>query len=277
MRKRALAFILAATPGASRAAEIVVVAPPAAGAPYQEALRGVCDALGACPPVLEASDDRLELPQDVRVVIALGGRAARRRYPARAALVTALAPGYDARPLASEGAVVRVRLAYSPREFVRRLKAAKPGAVRLALLWATPVSGRYAASVVQEGAREGMTVESVEVPEPDELPALLRSIPAGDAVWLAPDPELITPTAFDTVREYARSLGAVFFSPAPGLAARGADPALAPAFREAGLRAAEEARELLAGRRPDADSYPGGEPAAAPVLLVSTRAHAAQP
>lgn len=75
-----LAVIAAAACLNARASEIVVVEPESLMPPYQEALKGVCDALGACPAVLTPSED---LPKDARVVIALGGRAARRRYPAK--------------------------------------------------------------------------------------------------------------------------------------------------------------------------------------------------
>jgi ABC-type uncharacterized transport system substrate-binding protein len=277
MKTRALAFLLAAAPGPAAAAPVVVVAPETGAAPYQEALQGVCDALGACPPVLPASSARLSIPADTRVVIALGGRAARRSYPARAALVTALVPGFEARTAPEDGSVTRVPLEYSPAEFARRLKELKPGAKRIVLLWSADASGRYAAAVREAAAGAGFEAVEARAEEADEIPSLLRALPDADAVWLAPDPELVTPVTFDAVREYAQSRGAAFFSPAPGLCGRGALPGLAPSFREAGLRAGAAARALLDGGRPEAEAYPGGAAADVKGLVVSSRTTVQQP
>ena len=255
--------------GSARAGEIVVVAPEAPMLPYQEALQGVCDALGACPPVLKAAD-ALQIPPEVRVIIALGGRAARLRYPAHATLVTALTPGFDARP-GREGSVVHVRLTFSPSEFARKLKLLQPNVRRAVLLWSEPTSGRYTSAVRVAAAALGWEAVPVQVPDPEDIPALLRSLPAADAVWLAPDPGLVTRMTFDAAREYARTRGAAFFAPAPGLADRGADPGLAPSFRAAGLRAGMAARETLGTERVPEDAYPDDAPADTKILLVSTK------
>jgi len=253
---------------AARAGEIVVVTPEAPMPPYQEALQGICDALGACPLVLLANR-KLEIPSDARVVIAVGGRAARLRYPARIALITALAPGYDAR---SGGTVVHVRLTYSPEEFARRLRKLLPDARRAVLLWSEPLSGAFAREVRAAAAPLGLEALPVELADADELPVALRGLPAADAIWLSPDPGLVTATTFDAVREYARTRGAVFYAPAPGLAARGADAGLAPSFREAGFRAGAAAREVLSAKGSPREEYPD-EPVEEPksLPLVSTR------
>jgi hypothetical protein len=108
--------------------------------------------------------------------------------------------------------------------------------------------------------------------EPEELPALLRSLPPSDALWLAPDPALVTPTTFAAACEYARSRGVPYFAPAPGLTERGATPGLAPDFLAAGLRAAAAARVALAGGGVLEEAFPAAEssqPLAA--MIVSTK------
>jgi len=269
-RRLLLAALLAPAAGPARAGEIVVVAPDAPMAPYQEALQGVCDALGACPPVLKASDGP-DLPADARVVIALGGRAARLRYPAREMLVTALTPGFEARARSDAGPVVRVSLTYAPDDFARRLKRLKPDARRAVLLWSRPASGRFARAVRAAAAPLGLIAIPVQVEDPDDMPALLRALPGADAVWLAPDPDLVTPTLFDAAREYARSRGAAFFAPAPGLAGQGADPGLAPSFRDAGLRAGAAARDALAGAPAADEAYPDEGPEDQRAMIVSSK------
>jgi hypothetical protein len=267
MRRYALFAALLLTARAARAGEIVVVAPDAPMPPYQEALRGICDELGECPTVLSA-EAGADVPADARVVIALGGKAARLRYPSRTTVVTALTPGYEAR---ARGAVVRVRLTYAPADFARKLKTLRPEARRAALLWSEPASGRFAREVRAAAAALGLDAVVVQVSNPEELPALLRSLPATDAVWLAPDPQLVTPVTFDAAREYARSSGAAFFAPAPGLTERGAEPGLAPSFRAVGLRAGAAARAALAGRPSADEAYPDDAPIPGRDLIVSTK------
>jgi hypothetical protein len=270
MRRFLLAALLVAAAGASRAGEVVVVVPPSPSSPYAEALQGVCDALGSCPTVLTAGED-LEIPADARVVIALGGRAARLNYPSRAVLVTALSPGYEARARPDAGPVVRVRLTLSPEAFARRLLALKPEGKRAALLWFEPASGRFAEAVRAAAVPLGVTVTVVKVADPDAVPALLRRLSPTDTLWLAPDSALVTPTIFDATCEYARSAGVSFYAPAPALAARCGLAGLAPAFRAAGLRAGDAAREALTGTLPAKDAYPSTAPEPLTDIIASTK------
>ncbi|MFI5348172.1 MAG: hypothetical protein ACHQ2Z_01390 [Elusimicrobiota bacterium] len=274
MRRLLLAAAFAsAAAGAVRAGEIVIVAPASPSTPYTDAIRGVCDALGACPTVLPADED-VGIPTDARVVIALGGRAARLDYPAQTALVTALSPGYEARSRSGSGRVVRVRLTLAPDAFVRRLLALKPDSRSATLLWSEASSGRFADAVRAAGEPLGLAVASVKVSDPDTLPSILRQLPRTDALSLAPDSALVTPTTFDAVCEYARSAGLSFFAPAPALAARCGLAGLAPDFRSAGLRAGAAAREALAGSPLPESAYPsapGTEPLTDIVASTKTR------
>lgn len=275
MRRAALFAVFAVSSArAARASEIVVVAPESPMPPYQEALQGVCDALGACPPVLSPG---ASLPRDAKVVIALGARAARRSYPAGEVLVTALTPGFAARLHAAAGSVVRVQMDYTPEEFARRLRQLKPDSHRAVVLWSQESSRRYAEAVRAAAAPLDLEVLPVQVARPDEVPSLLRSLPDSDALWLAPDPDLVTLTTFDAAREYALSRGITFFAPAPGLAGRGADPGLTPAFRDSGLRAGEAAREILSGRVPPEMTYPDGSASDPKPQMVSTATSTANP
>jgi hypothetical protein len=263
----AAAFLLAAA--GARAADVVVVAPEAPSGPYAEALMGVCDALGSCPPVLTPS---AVLPPEVRVVIALGGRAARRRMSSQVVLVTALTPGYEARPALSAGPVVHVRLTPSPAELTARLQRLSPKTRRIALFWNDPESGRFAAAVRDAAKALGIDAFLVEVSDPADLPPVLRGLTDMDAIWLAPDAGLVTPAVFDEVAETARARGIAFFSPAPGLTSGGANAGLAPSFRAAGLRAGAAARDALTARPATDTAYPDWDPPHPPsALLVSTR------
>lgn len=264
----AAAVLLAA--GLARAADVAVVAPHPPTGPYAEAFQGVCDGLGACPPLLAPSD---EIPPGTRVIVALGGRAARKRLPAKTVMVIALSPGFEPRREDGDAPLVRVRLTPSPAEFVRRLLLRRPQTRRIALLWDEPASGRYAAAVRAAARARGVEVILIEVAEAGDLPAALRSLPDVDALWLAPDPELVTPGVFAAVAECARARDAAFFSPAPGLASGGADTSLAPTFRAAGLRAGAAARAALTAAPAEDAVYPDENPSdPVSTLFVSTPA-----
>jgi hypothetical protein len=234
------------------AGDIVVVAPPSLSAPYAEALAGICEALGSCPPVMTNADIS-SLPADARSVIALGGKAARLPYPPVVRLVTLLTPGYSVR---RQGSISRVKMTYSPGDFVKRLAALKPGVRSISLLWSDRESQSYALGVGRESLSQGIIAQAVRCSDASDLPSLLRSLPPRDAVWISPDPSLVTPLAFDAAREYAHSLGAIFFAPAPGLASRGAQAGLAPTFRAAGRRAAQAAKQTPSDAPVDEDVYP---------------------
>lgn len=266
MRALLLAVLLA--PGLAAAAEIVAVMPGSRTAPHEEAFQGVCEALGGCPPVVAAG---APLPEGARVVVTIGGEASRQRYPAELTLVTALCPGLQARPSAGDGPVVHVRMAPSPADFAAALTARHSGVKRIALLWSDRARGRYARELVAVLGAPGVKVDLRRVESVDDLPALLRGLPRPDAIWLAPDPTLVTPVSFALLKEYTRAQGVVFLAPAAGLAANGADASLAPSFRSVGVRAGLVARDALAGREIPQEAYPS-LPVPRPEVLVSTKA-----
>ncbi len=119
-----------------------------------------------------------------------------------------------------------------------------------------------------------MTVTPVKLADAADLPSLLRGLHEIDALWLAPDSTLVTPTTFGAAREYSRSAGVTFFAPAPALAAQGAVAGLAPDFRSSGLRAGAAAREALAGIPVDEDAYPSPAlPEPLMDIIASTKTH----
>lgn len=266
MRAPLLAALLLA-PGLAAAGDIVVVMPESRTVPHEEALQGVCEALGACPETRPAG---ASLPEDARVVVAIGGHAARQRYPSELTLVTALCPGVEPRASVSEGPVVHVRMTPSPAEFAAVLRARRPGVRRIALFWSSRSRGRYVRELVAVLSAGGVTADARRVESLQDLPSLLRSLARPDAVWLAPDPELVTPVSFALLKEYAKAEKTLFLAPAAGLS-DGADASLAPGFRSVGVRAGLAARDALAGREIPREAYPALATDKAEVF-VSTKA-----
>lgn len=266
MRALLLAVLLA--PGPAAASGIVAVLPESRTAPHEEAFAGVCEALGACPPHVPAG---AALPAGARVVIAIGGESARRHYPPELTLVTALCPGMEARPADGDGPVVRVRMTPSPADFAALLRARHPAVKRVALLWSARARGRFVRELSAVLASGGVTAESRRVHDAGDLPALLRGLARPDALWLAPDPLLVTPVGHALVKEYAKAEGVLFLAPAAGLGS-GAGSLLAPSFRAVGVRAGEAARDALAGREIPQEAYPRLSAPARAEITVSSKA-----
>jgi len=112
------------------------------------------------------------------------------------------------------------------------------------------------------GAARAAGVDIIDAPigGAEDLPASLRGAAAeADAVWLAPDPDLVVPETFRAVREFARARGIPFFAPTPGLAPGGVRGDLAASFRDCGRAAGRAAAELASGRAPSAAVYPVGD------------------
>lgn len=258
-------------PGLAAGAELVVFMPERPLPPHEEALLGLCETLGRCPETLSAG---APLPKDARVVVAIGGEAARRRYPSRVTLVTALTPGLGSPAGTGAGSWVRVTMRPSPADFLAALRSHRPVPGRVALLWASRAHARYVGELAALMRGAGLEPDARRLDAPEDLPALLRSIERPDAVWLAPDPELVTPVNYALLKEYAKSGPTRFLAPAPGLAAAGADASVAPSFRSVGARAGQVARDALAGREIPQEAYPDLSALSGPGVSVSTAASA---
>lgn len=250
MRLAPLAFLLL-TPGAVRAASTLVVLSEPPSPSYREALAGLRAELGE--GIETASADRPLPPGPHGVIIALGGRAAQRARLDGAPLVVALAPSYR-RPDAP-AATVRVALTPSPERFVGALSAA--GVKRLLAVRSSSSEPEFLRRVAKAGAQAGVVIDDGSLSSADELPHLLRTAGSrADAIWLAPDPAVVTPEAFETAREFARARGIPFFAPAAGLVKDEIRGELTVTFLECGREAGRAARELLAGRAVAKIVYP---------------------
>jgi len=252
-----LALLLA--PAAARAASTLVVLSEPPSSASREALEGLRAELGE--GIETASADRSLPPGPHGVIIAFGGRAARRAQRAGAPLIVALAPAYlEGNP----SAAVRVALTPSPDRFVGLLAAA--GVKRLLAVRSPAGDAEFVRRIVEAGKQAGVEIDDGVLASPDALPHLLRASGSrADAVWLAPDPAMVTPEAFGVAREYARARGIPFFAPAAGLVKEEIRGELTVSFRDCGREAGRAARELLAGRSVVKVAYPMPGAPGAPV------------
>lgn len=209
---------------------------------YRQALEGFTEAWGSTVAVVAPG---ASLPADVEAIVAVGGKAASRRWPRDAVVVACLAPSVMDVP---DDAVTRVSLLADPEALVAQLRALVPHLWVLRIFWSSEPSRADAEALMMAGERQGLVVLSERVTPASRLPGHLRSLRGkADALWLMPDPALVTEENFKVLREYAAARKVPLFAPTHGLAERGATATVAATYRDMGRAAALALRARLAG------------------------------
>lgn len=231
---------------------------------YRQALDGFTEAWGSTVTVVSAG--QLPPPQ-AWAFVAIGSKAAARRWPRDAVVVSCLAPSASAGDAA---ALTRVSLLPDPAILVSRLRALAPKLHVLRVLWTSESSRGDTEALVAAGENQGLVVLSERIDPPSLLPQALRGLgDPTDGLWLMPDPALVNEQSFATVREYAAARKIPFFGPTEGLAERGAAATVSVTFHEMGRAAALALRAKLSGR-------PGPETVRAARVTVTVNAAAAR-
>lgn len=209
---------------------------------YLQALAGFTEAWGSTVPVVAAG---APLPAEARVFAAFGGMAAAREWPRDAVVVACLAPSIAVVP---DDAVTHVSLLPDSGVLVSRARSLFPALRVLRVLWSSELSRDDVEAIVRAGDERGVIVLSERVMPPSRLPDHLRELHGkADALWLMPDPTLVTADNFAILREYAASKKLPLLAPTEGLAELGATAAIAVTFRDMGRAAAVSLRARLAG------------------------------
>ncbi|MCR4296153.1 MAG: hypothetical protein NUW21_11515 [Elusimicrobia bacterium] len=220
---------------------------------YRQALAGFLEAWGSSVPVVAPGRS---LPPEAWAFAAIGSKAAARRWPRDAVVVACLAPSVVSDP---DDAVTRVSLLPAPEALVARMRALVPNLWVLRIFWSSESSRVDTEALVWAGERQGLVVLSERVTPASRLPGYLRSLRGkADALWLMPDPALVTEENFAILREYAAAREIPLLAPTEGLAERGATATIAASYRAMGRAAALSLRARLAGRTEPEIVYPRG-------------------
>lgn len=225
--------------------------------PYRAALAGLEQELGMEVPVLLVSQDVPNFGPGTRIVVSFGSKAATRSYPETATLVFCMAPGMRADEIPHRGRKVEVRMSPPMGSIVARFRDLQPNLRRLGVVWISESIG----DEIEEN-REALRQLHVELVEmhldrASGLPGALRSQGRSlDAIWLPPDPLLVTESSFTMLRSFSQSNKVPFYAPTEGLAAKGAVAAVATSFEEIGRTTGRVIRQLRAGEAPPRHVYP---------------------
>lgn len=230
---------------AAPAQEIAAVLTSKAG-PYQAAYEGFAGAIGREVSVIDLYGRRLP-GSGARVIVTFGGEAALQSYPKSSTLIVCLAPGLgDRLPHSGEYAIVAMTPA--PERLLSELRRLQPGLAKLGILKKSPAAKPYIEGLERAGAAAGVRILSPSTSGKDGVPGALRELVAAgaDAVWLSPDPALVTPENFQMILQFSRDRRVPFYVPTRGLAAAGAAASVHVDDLAGGRAAADLARRALA-------------------------------
>jgi hypothetical protein len=245
-------LLLAGTwlPGSPATAQDVVAVLSYDSPAYREALAGFEEVYGHPVPTFTLSKGDIHVPKTAKVVVAFGGKAVSYPYSADTTLVYCLTPMFWVGP--EQPAVRRVRITVATRldALLPKLKEIQPGLKRLAVLVVTrsTKNDEYHRELIRVARANGVEARIETLSQADDLPDRLRSL-AGkiDAIWMPPDPLLVTPAAFAVAKEFARSNNMPLYAPVDSLVDKGATASFVSSFREIGRTAGRVAAQAEAG------------------------------
>jgi ABC-type uncharacterized transport system substrate-binding protein len=223
--------------------------------PYKEALKGLQETLGEVQ-VFNLQTDANPSIGNPKVIVALGGQAALKDYPASAALVYGMVPDNSIKPK-HDGDMVRIDMMPRAASLVSKVKEINPGAGRLAVFQVSDHHAGYVKEVKAAAAEVGMKVVVETIEGLTDLPAKLRAIKGEvDAMWIAPDPILVNPQTFAVMREFGFFNKICLIVPVSALVEKGAVASVAASFKDMGKAAGRAAKALAAGETSAEVVYP---------------------
>lgn len=231
-------------------AEDVVAVLSSESPAYREALAGFEEGFGRSVPTFTLSKNELHLPNSTKVVVAFGGKAATYPYPDGTTLVYCLTPMFWVGPEQHAGRRIRISVATRLDALLPKLKEIQPGLKRLAVfvVMRSAINDEYHRELIRVARAIGIEARIEYLSQADDLPDRLRSL-AGkiDAIWMPPDPLLVTPTAFAVAKEFARSNNTPLYVPVDSLVDKGATASFVSSFRESGRTTGRIAAKVVAG------------------------------
>jgi ABC-type uncharacterized transport system substrate-binding protein len=133
----------------------------------------------------------------------------------------------------------------------------QPGLTRVWVPWVSLSFASYMDGLVKAGKIKGLTVDSVHLKKTADLPSRLREATDGlTAILLPPDPELISRSTFEMLKQTARARKIPLYAPFQNLVAEGATASIGVSFRAMGQAAGAAARRRGENEHCDATLYP---------------------
>jgi len=238
-------------------AQDVVAVLSSEGGPYRQALEGFRESMGRAVPVIILAKTAPEFDPAVKVAVLFGARASLAKYPPRIARIYCMAPGVFWDDAGDRKTEVFIQMAPQPLVLLSKLKEIQPAMRKLAVFWISQSMESYFESLHEAAGRLDIKLMIKRLETAEKLPEGLRSLPeVPDAIWLPPDPALVTATTFVTLKDFSISNKISFYAPTDGLVEKGALASVSVSFMEIGRAAAKAAALLIEGKKPGNPVYP---------------------
>jgi putative tryptophan/tyrosine transport system substrate-binding protein len=250
-RYASIAALIAAALVADRAAAAGIVAlTDSSVAQYREALTAARDVDNRIEVVDAAGEDAAGALKRAApgVVIAIGQKALD-----LAASTLPSTPVVFCMVLGATGDAARkitgIRMEVHPGKQLEYFLKINPAAKRLGIIYDPRSSQAYVDAALKSARSLGVTIVAEPVKDPKEIKATLTKIaPQIDALWLAPDPRLITAEMFSHLLVTTIEQRIALFGFLDAFARAGALAAVSPDLSTTGTAAAHMARDIAAGR-----------------------------
>jgi hypothetical protein len=238
-------------------AEDVVVVLSSNLKPYQETLSGVRAVYGGPLSVLQITDRGVNIPFGTRLVVAIGGKAALQSYPSDVAFVYCLSPGILLPDHDRKGPTAKIYMTPPATVVLSKIKELQPNLKGLGILGLSESRDEFNADMEEEGAKKGVAVVVEKMHTPGELPDRLRSLRSHiQAIWIPPDPRLITPQNFNLIKEFCLANHIAFYVPTVELVEQGATASVASSFDDIGRSAGQMVQDMLSAASKGGKIYP---------------------
>lgn len=226
-----------------------------ASAPYQEALRGIAEALPGQSPAraLLADRDREQISRIASspgaIAIALGSRAAESLAAMPGDLLSCMV--LDRRPVSPHARRYSVVLTPPVDLQLDWIRKIQPSARRLLLIYTPQENDWRIEPATRAAARLGMTLVLRPAASPEELPGILdRSGDAADAILGLPDAGVFNRSTARALLLFSYRNRIPLYAPADNWVAAGALFALGWNYQDLGRQCGEIAAQLAQGRPP---------------------------
>jgi len=223
--------------------------------PYQEALKGFQESFGRTAPVFILAEGRPRLPAGTRLVVAIGSKAALFPYPQDTMLIYCMAPGVQV-PKGRRNAI-KIHTVPATLSVLSKIKQIQPSVRTLGVLWGSDATEDFLSDRTLVESSLGIKLAADRIRSVDDLPDRLRALKGKvDALWLPPDPLLVTPAAFAVLKDYSRGNHIPVYASAETLVEDGAVASLFSSYQEIGRRAGWAAQRVLEGTLERTAYYP---------------------
>jgi putative tryptophan/tyrosine transport system substrate-binding protein len=235
---------------------------------YKEAMSAAREVIGSAPVIDPGAGDAADQIKraDPAVILAVGQKAlqlARGAMPSTP-IVYCMVLGSGA---TASRTVTGVRLEVAPTSQLEQLKQVNPSAKRVGVIYDPRASGAFMEEAVKAAGRFGLTLVSKPVNDAKEVRAALSDIAGSiDALWLMPDPRLITAEMFNFLLVFTLERKIALFGFLDSFTQAGALASVAPDYQEIGRRAARLALDLA--NKPPEGRVPVPAPTPSPGALT---------